>query len=69
MLDNNFQYLFVAFLWKGTILPFFHSDGKTTVSTHCFKIVVNVLKIAEPQVYNICMLILSWPRALLESKF
>ena len=41
--------MLVIFLWIGTTLPFFHSDGKTPVSTHCLKI------------FNIrVLLILSW---------
>ena len=63
-----FQCLFVALFYR-TILPFFHSDGKTPVSRHRLKIMANGLRIAVPQFFNILMLILSWPYALAESKF
>ena len=61
------------FIWRlfmdRTILPFFHLDGKTNLSTHCFKIMSNGLRIAGPQIFSIRMLILLWLCALPESKF
>ena len=41
------------------MLAFFHSDGKTPVSTHYEKIMANSSKIAGTQIFNIRMLMLS----------
>ena len=51
--------MFVVFLWMGTVIPFPHPDWKAPVSKNCLKIMANDLKIAEPQLFNIRMLILS----------
>ena len=60
---------FLPFLWIGTLSAFFHSDGKQPLPTHCLKIMVNGLRVAGPQIFNIRMLILSCPRTLPERTF
>ena len=57
------------FLWTGTIFAFFHSTGKIPFSEHYLKIISRGLHINGPHIFNICMLILSWPWAFSESKF
>ena len=38
-----FNVSLLPFLWIGTILPFFHSEGKIPVSSHYLKIMANGL--------------------------
>ena len=37
----------------------FHSEEKTPVSTYCLKVMADSLQIAEPQIFNITMLLSS----------
>ena len=55
--------MFVVFLSIGTILPFFYSNGKTPLTTHCLKIIFNGLRIAGTR-----MLLLSCSCAWSKSK-
>ena len=57
------------FLWTGTTIAFFHSSGKVSLSKHDLKIISRGLHIDGPHIFNIRMLILSWPCAFSESKF
>ena len=56
------------FLWMGTVLLSFHSEGKTPVSMHCLNIISRGLQMEEPHIYNMWMLMLSWSWALFVSK-
>ena len=57
------------FLWTGTTLAFFHSSRKIPLYKHDLKIIPRGLHIDGPHIFNIWILILSWPCAFSESKF
>ena len=45
-----------------TILPFFHSDGKTPVSRHCFNIILNLSWALAESKFRIILAISSWQK-------
>ena len=59
--------MLVIFLWIGTTLPFFHSEGNLLVFRNNLKIIFRGLQIASPHSFTIGILIISWPWALFES--
>ena len=61
-----FDILFVALLWMETMFFFFHSEGNTPVKRACLKIISNDTQIESPQIFSMCILMLSWPWALFE---
>ena len=57
------------FLWTGTILPFLQSDGNISFARKLLKMSSKGLYNEFPHIFNIRMLILSWPWALLGLRF
>ena len=47
------------FLWKETMLPFFHSEGKTPVRRACVEIISSGSYVESPHILSIRMLMLS----------
>ena len=62
-----FQCLFIAFFMDRHNITVFPLRWEKTRTAHNLKIRANGLRIAGPQIFNIFMLISSWPYALLES--
>ena len=56
------------FLWIGTTLAFFHSTGNFIWLRHDLKIIERGLHKEGPHSFNIRILIISWPWALLGSR-
>ena len=53
------------FLWIGTILAFFHSKGNLPVHKEVLKIMFRSLQTESPHIFDIRILISSWPWASL----
>ena len=62
-----FNILLVTCLWLGTM--FFHSDGNTPIRRAYLKIISSGSKVESLHIFSIRILLLSWPCALLESRF
>ena len=60
--------MLVVFLWIGTTLAFFQFWGKTSCSKQALKISPKGLLIESLQIFNMWILIMLWPWALLGSK-
>ena len=61
-------WLLVVFLWIGTTLAFFQFWGKIPCSEQALKISRKSLLIESPQTFNVRILVMLWPWALLGSK-
>ena len=53
----------------GTILVFFYSEEKTSVSIHYLNIISRSLYMEEPQIFNMRMPMLSWNKLYLDLSF
>ena len=58
----------ITFLWIGTILAFFHSKENLPVCKQVSKIMFRGLQIESSHIFNIPLLISSWPWALFGSR-
>ena len=56
--------MLIAFFKTGTTLVFFHSEGNFPFSKHDRKVMPSGLQIDSSQIFNIQILIISWPWAL-----
>ena len=58
----------IFFLWIGTILPFLHSEGNEPLVMAWLNIIFKGLQMVSPHIFNMWILILSCPWALLWSR-
>ena len=65
---GNFWYTVHHFLWIGTTLAFFHSIRNFIWLRHDLKIIERGVHKERPHSFNIRILIISWPGALLGSR-
>ena len=64
-----FNILLVTFMWMGTIIYFFHSEGSTLVRGACSKFTFNGLQIESTHIFSIRIAMLPCPCALIKARF
>ena len=67
--DCSLALAYYFFLETGTIFAFFHSEGNSPFCKHDRKIIPSILQIDSLQIFNMWILIISWPRALFGLRF